>query len=114
VFIKGGQMNPLSPFLFFKTNFNIIVPSIPTSCKLSLSFPLAYRNPGCISLLPHTIQYPVYIILIVLINLKNFGGSTNQEFPTAFSYFIPFKALPTGNDTDLKDFISCKYVFKVI
>ena len=109
-------MDPLSPSFFLKIKFNIIVLSTPTPSKLSLSFRLAYRNPGCISVLPHTRQFPVYIILIVLIKVMKFGGSTSHEFPTAPSYFVPLKAklldaLLAANDADRKDYVSCKCVF---
>jgi len=55
-----NQINPVpdSLFHFLMTNFNIILPSTPRSCKLSLSLGYPYQNPVGNFPVSHTCHMP--------------------------------------------------------
>ena len=60
---NGNPVHNL-PFCFFKTNFNIILPSTTRSCKWSLYLKFSHHNPTCIS-------YAVYVPHALLPNLTS-------------------------------------------
>lgn len=67
-----SHSNPVQnlSFYFFKTNFNIILPSTTRSCKWSLYLKFSHHNPTCIA-------SAVYVLHALLSNLT----STSYTFP---------------------------------
>jgi hypothetical protein len=70
-----SQIDPVHalPTNFLNMKFNIIIPAMPWSSKLSLTLRLPHQNPVCTAPTPTHATSPTHYILIDLISQIMFG-----------------------------------------
>ena len=67
-------------------HFNIIIPSMPESCTLSLTLRFLYQNPVYTSPLPTTCYMPAHLILLDLITRIKFG----EQYRSLALHYVVF------------------------
>ena len=94
-FPEPSKVIPCPPSWFFKIHFKIILPSMPGSLQLSLSFSCYHLNPVCISHLPHNCHissqsYPPWFELLHNVRWTvQITKFFTKPFSPVFCYTLP-------------------------